>query len=141
LRVPIVRPISGAKSDPRLAGAGSERTAMQTSNRFFDDFAKVASGAASTLVGVKQELDALIRQRLERLIADLDLVSREDFEAVRATATHARAAQEELEQRVTALEARLQAVAQPHLQPTDGAEPQAGPQPGAGDPETPPSAA
>jgi len=82
---------------------------MQTSNRFFDDLAKVASGAASTFVGVKQELDALIRQRIERLVHDFDLVSRDEFEAVRATAAAARAAQEELEGRVAALEACLAA--------------------------------
>ena len=56
---------------------------MQTGNRFFDDLAKVASGAASTVVGVKQELDAMVRQRIERLVADFDLVRRDEFEAVR----------------------------------------------------------
>ena len=80
---------------------------MQTSNRFFDDLAKMAGGAASALVGVKQELDAMIRQRLERAVASLDLVTRDEFEAVRALATNARAAQERLEQRIAALEARL----------------------------------
>lgn len=80
---------------------------MQTSNRLFDDLAKVASGAASTLAGVKQELDALVRQRLERFLADLDLITREEFEVVKATAANARAAQEALETRVAELEARL----------------------------------
>jgi BMFP domain-containing protein YqiC len=84
---------------------------MQTSNRFFDDLAKVASGAASTLVGVKQEVDALIRQRIERLVHDFDLVSREEFEAVKATAAAARLAQERLEQRLAELEAQLGAKA------------------------------
>lgn len=82
---------------------------MQTSNRLFDDLAKVASGAASTLAGVKQELDALVRQRLERFLADLDLITREEFEVVKATAANARAAQEALETRVAELEARLAA--------------------------------
>lgn len=80
---------------------------MQTTSRLFDDLAKVASGAASTLVGVKQELDALIKQRIERLVANLDLVSRDEFEAARAMAAQARAGQERLEQRVAELEARL----------------------------------
>ncbi|MDS4010107.1 MAG: accessory factor UbiK family protein [Defluviicoccus sp.] len=80
---------------------------MQTSNRFFDDLAKMAGGAASALVGIKQELDAMVRQQLERAVASLDLVTRDEFEAVRALATNARAAQESLEQRVAALEARL----------------------------------
>ena len=44
---------------------------MQTSNRFFDDLAKVASGAASTLAGVKQEVEAFTRQQVERLVGAL----------------------------------------------------------------------
>lgn len=98
---------------------------MQTSNRFLDDFAKMAGGAASALIGVKQELDAMVRQRLERAVASLDLVTRDEFEAVRALATKARAAQESLEQRVTALEARLgstgpEAAAKPVADAADG---------------------
>ncbi len=85
---------------------------MQTSNRLLDDLAKVASGAASTFVGVKQEVDAIIRQRIERLIHDFDLVSRDEFEAIKATAAAARLAQEALEQRVAELEARLAAAEQ-----------------------------
>lgn len=80
---------------------------MQTSNRFLDDVAKVASGAVSTLAGVRQEVDAMVRQRVERLVADFDLVTRDEFEAVRATAVNARAEQEALEQKVTRLEAEL----------------------------------
>jgi hypothetical protein len=82
---------------------------MQTSNRLLDDLAKMASGAASTLVGVKQELDALVRQRVERLVAGLDLIGRDEFEAVRALAVNARAEQEKLERRLADLEARLAA--------------------------------
>jgi hypothetical protein len=84
---------------------------MQTSNRLLDDLAKMASGAASTLVGVKQELDALVRQRVERLVAGLDLIGRDEFEAVRALAVNARAEQEKLERRLADLEARLAAAA------------------------------
>lgn len=80
---------------------------MQTTNRLLDDLAKVASGAVSALTGVKQEIDALVRQRVERIIGGLDLVTREEFEAVKATAANARAEQERLEQRVAALEATL----------------------------------
>lgn len=80
---------------------------MQTSNRLLDDLAKVASGAVSTLAGVKQEIDALVRQRVERFVAGLELVTREEFEAVKATAANARAEQERLEERVAALEAAL----------------------------------
>jgi BMFP domain-containing protein YqiC len=80
---------------------------MQTSNRFFDDLAKVASGAASTFVGLKQEIDAMVRQRVERLVADLDLVRRDEFEAVQALAANARTEQEKLERRLAELEAKL----------------------------------
>jgi len=78
---------------------------MQTTSRLLDDLAKVANGAVSALVGVREEIDALVRQRIERLAADLDLVSREEFEAVKATAANARAEQEKLEKRLAALEA------------------------------------
>jgi BMFP domain-containing protein YqiC len=86
---------------------------MQTGNRFFDDLAKVASGAASTVVGVKQEFDALVRQRVERLVADFDLVRRDEFEAVKATAANARAEQERLERRLGELEAKIAGVSTP----------------------------
>ena len=80
---------------------------MQTGNRFFDDLAKVASGAASTVVGVKDEIEALVRQRVERLVADFDLVRRDEFEAVKAMAANARAEQERLERRLAELETKL----------------------------------
>lgn len=77
---------------------------MQTSNRILDDLARVANGAVSTLVGVKDEIEALVRQRVERLLADADLVTRDEFEAVKAMAAEARAEQERLAKRVAALE-------------------------------------
>ena len=80
---------------------------MQASNRFFDDLAKVASGAASAVVGVRQEIEALVRQRVERLVADFDLVRRDEFEAVKAMAANARAEQERLERRLAELETKL----------------------------------
>jgi BMFP domain-containing protein YqiC len=86
---------------------------MQTSNRVLDDLAKVANGAVSTLVGIKGELEALMRQQFERLVERMDLVPREEFDAVRAVAQKARAEQEKLERRVAALEARLAGRARP----------------------------
>ena len=80
---------------------------MQTSNRILDDLAKVAGGAASTIAGVKSEAENLIRQQLQRLLADADLVSREEFEVVKALATKARTVQEKLTARVKKLEAML----------------------------------
>jgi len=80
---------------------------MQTSNRILDDLARVANGAVSTLTGVKGEIDAMVRQRIERLLVDADLVPRDEFEAVKAMAAEARAEQERLAKRVAELEARL----------------------------------
>ena len=80
---------------------------MQTSNRFFDDLSRVASGAASAFSGLRDEVDQMIRQRLKRVIADMDMVTREEFEAVEAIATKAREEQEKLSEKVAALEAEL----------------------------------
>lgn len=79
---------------------------MQTRNRVLDDIAKMAGGAASVVTGVKDEIEALARARLERLLGAMDLVTRDEFEAVRAMAVKARAAQEQLEKRIAALEAK-----------------------------------
>ena len=80
---------------------------MQVDNRFLDDLARVANGAAGALSGVREEVEALVRQRAERFLADMDLVTRDEFEAVKAVAAKARREQEALEARVAALEAAL----------------------------------
>ena len=80
---------------------------MQSQNRFFDDVARVAAGAADALAGVRSELGARLRDQLERVLAGMDLVSREEFEAVKGMAAKAREEQEVLQRRVAALEARL----------------------------------
>jgi BMFP domain-containing protein YqiC len=80
---------------------------MQTSNRLFDDLARVASGAFNTLSGLREEIETRVRERVERMAADLDLVTREEFEAVRTMAAKARAGQDELAAKVVALEAQL----------------------------------
>jgi len=80
---------------------------MQVDNRFLDDLARVANGAVGALSGVREEVEAMVRQRAERLLADMDLVTREEFEAVKAVAAKARLEQEALEDRVATLEAAL----------------------------------
>ena len=80
---------------------------MQVDNRFLDDLARVANGAAGALSGVREEVEALVRQRAERFLADMDLVTRDEFEAIKAVAAKARLEQEALEARVAALEAAL----------------------------------
>jgi BMFP domain-containing protein YqiC len=84
---------------------------MQVENRFLDDLARLASGALGSLSGLKTELDGLVRQRLERLLAEMELVSRDEFEAVKALAANARAEVEALEARIARLEAAPAAAA------------------------------
>lgn len=81
---------------------------MESPGRVFDDLAKVANGAVSTVIGMKQEIDQMIRQRLEKLLTQADLVPREEFEAVQAMAAEARAEQIRLEKRILVLEERLE---------------------------------
>ena len=79
----------------------------QTSNRFFDEMARLMTDAASVAQGVRREAETVLRSQVERWIAELDLVKREDFDVVRDLASKARAENERLAARVAALEARL----------------------------------
>jgi len=80
-------------------------TLMHTQNPFLNDISKLATGAAGALQGMKQEVEAMVRQRVERMLADLDLVHREEFEAVKDMARQAREENEALLKRIEALEA------------------------------------
>ncbi len=80
---------------------------MQTRNRLFDDAARLAGGAVGTLAGIRREIETLVRQQMERMLSSLDLVTRDEFEAVRAMAVKARTEQEALAGRVAALEKGL----------------------------------
>ena len=82
---------------------------MQSQNRLFDDFARLAAGAVGALAGVRSEVEARLREQFERLLAGMDLVDRDEFEAVKAMAAKARAEQESLAVRLAALEARFAA--------------------------------
>ena len=90
---------------------------MQSQNRFFDDLARVAAGAAGALTGVRGEVEARLRDQLERVLAGMDLVSREEFEAAKAMAAKAREEQEILLRRVDMLERRLAALEQREERP------------------------
>ena len=81
---------------------------MQTDNRFFDDMARAAGGALGVLSGARSEVEGMVRQQLERMMAQMDLVPREEFEAVRDMARKAREDQETLAARVAELETRLE---------------------------------
>jgi BMFP domain-containing protein YqiC len=82
---------------------------MQSQNRFFDDLARVAAGAMGTLSGVKSEVETRLREQFERVLAGMDLVTRDEFEAVKAMAAKARTEQEDLARRLAELEGLLAA--------------------------------
>ena len=86
---------------------------MQSQNRLFDDLARVASGAAGALAGVRSEVEEAFRQKLERYLAEADMVPRDEFDAIKAVAVKAREAQEGLEARVAALEVEISGLKKP----------------------------
>ena len=97
---------------------------MQYDHRLIDDLARVAGGGMGTLAGIKDEVEARLRQQFERILAGMDLVTRDEFEVVKAMAQAAREEQAALAARLAALEARLAG--------TEGAAPS--PPPPKGDP-------
>ncbi|HEY4134711.1 MAG TPA: accessory factor UbiK family protein [Alphaproteobacteria bacterium] len=80
---------------------------MQTNNKLLDDLARVASGALGVASGMREEVEGVMRQRFARIVGDLDLVGRDEFEAVKAMAAKARGEQDALAARVAALEAQI----------------------------------
>ncbi|HET8729330.1 MAG TPA: accessory factor UbiK family protein [Alphaproteobacteria bacterium] len=80
---------------------------MQVENKMLDDLTRVVSGAMGTIFGVREEVEAQIRQQFERVLARMDVVTREEFEAVRAMAAKARDEQEAMAGRLAELERRL----------------------------------
>jgi BMFP domain-containing protein YqiC len=79
----------------------------QTSNRFFDEVARLMNDAAGVAQSVRREFDTLFRSQAERVLGELDVVRREEFEAVKEMARLAREENEALKARIAALEARL----------------------------------
>ena len=80
---------------------------MQTQNRLLDDLARVASGAIGVAAGMRAEVEARLREQFEKVLSQMDLVTREEFDAVKAMAAKARAEQEDLAGRLAALEEAL----------------------------------
>ncbi len=80
---------------------------MQSENRIFDDLAKVLNGAAGTFAGMTREAQAQFRERTRDWMGGLDMVSRDEFEAIKAIAVSAREENQVLKARLDALEARL----------------------------------
>ena len=85
----------------------------QTNNRFFDEIGRLMNDAAGAAQGVKREFDTVMRTQAEKFLRDMDLVKREEFEAVKDMARLAREENEALKARIEALEARLGGSSQP----------------------------
>ena len=80
---------------------------MQTENPFLDGIARIFTDAAGAAQSVRGEIDTFMRQRLESLVADMDFVPREEFEAVKAMAAKARIENEALAARIAELESKI----------------------------------
>jgi BMFP domain-containing protein YqiC len=85
---------------------------MQVDNKLLDDLARVASGALGAFSTLREEAEAQMRQQFERILSRMDMVSREEFDAVKAMAVKAREEQEILATRLAALEAKAAPPAQ-----------------------------
>jgi BMFP domain-containing protein YqiC len=79
----------------------------QTTGRLYDEFAKLMNDAAGVAQGVRREFDSVLRTQAERLVRDMELVHREEFEAVKEMARLAREENEALKARIAVLEAKL----------------------------------
>lgn len=80
---------------------------MMKDSHFFDDLAKMAGGAAGSMLELKRELEAMVSAQIEKLAANMQLVNRDEFETVRLMATKAREENEKLKKRLMELEAKL----------------------------------
>ncbi len=81
---------------------------MQSDKQFFDDMAKIAGSAMGTAAEMKREVEQRLHNQVQQMLSRMDMVSREEFDAIKAVAVAAREAQENLEKRVAALEKQLQ---------------------------------
>ncbi|KZE27436.1 accessory factor UbiK family protein [Chelatococcus daeguensis] len=79
----------------------------QTTGRIFDDIARLVTDAAGMAEGARRELETIVRAQMERMLRSMDVVSREEFDAVRDMAAAARDENERLAARIAELEARL----------------------------------
>lgn len=80
---------------------------MQTENRILDDLARVASGALSGVTGVKREVESRLKEQFARILAEMEVVSREEYEVARAMAAKARDEQMTMQDRLNRLEAQI----------------------------------
>ena len=103
---------------PIVVSRSVPETAMtQTSNRFLDEVARLMNDAAGVATGVRREFDTLMRAQAERILRDLDVVQREEFDAVKEMARIAREENEALKAQLEALKARVAALEGRPLRP------------------------
>jgi BMFP domain-containing protein YqiC len=96
---------------------------VQTTNRFFDEVARLMNDAAGVAQGVRREFETLFRGQAERILRDLDIVQREEFEAAKEMARLAREENEALKARLAALEGKLDAALAAAVSPAPAGEP------------------
>ena len=80
---------------------------MQKDNKFFEDMARLASGAAGSFVEMGREMEGMMRGQMEKLLQNMNLVTREEFDTVKGMLSKSREEQEELKKRLSFLEAEL----------------------------------
>ena len=85
----------------------------QSNNRFLDELAKLMTDAAGAAQGMRREVETLMRAQGERLLRDLDVVQREEFEAVKEMAAKAHEENERLAARIAALESEIASLRKP----------------------------
>ena len=99
---------------------------MQSENKIFDDLAKMMNGVAGTMAGMGREAESSMREKMREWVGGMDFVSREEFEAVKAMAAHAREQVATLEARIAALEGKpAKAAPQPKSKPKPSSGPAA----------------
>src|SRR4051812_36245608 len=103
----VLRVLCQVTARPYTKPSEMEVLMAQTDNPFLDGVAKAFTDAAGMAQSVRTEIDSFVRQRLERLVADMDFVPREEFEAVKAMAARAREENEALAARIAALESKV----------------------------------
>src|SRR5690606_10306865 len=104
-----LRTASGPRADMirGFARSTAEATMSQTPNRLLDELAKLMTNAAGAAQGLRQEFDTMVRSQAERFLNDLDIVKREEFDAVRDMAAKAREENDRLARRIAELESEV----------------------------------
>jgi BMFP domain-containing protein YqiC len=97
----------GGCPEPPLPRSPDEHRMTQTTNRFFDELARLMTDAAGAAQGLRREFETFFKGQGERLVREMNLVQREELEAVKAMAVKAREENEKLAARISALEAEV----------------------------------